>query len=41
LRGEFGDENTPLEYISLAGLKLDRKEDVKELQDLIEERETG
>ena len=41
LRGEFGDEDTPLEYVSLAGLKLDNKKDVEELQNLIEEHKTG
>jgi hypothetical protein len=41
LRGEFGDENTPIEFVSLAGFKLDDKEDRKELQLLIEATGAG
>jgi len=41
LLGELGDENTPLEYVSLAGFKLDNKNDVIEIQELIEERQAG
>jgi len=41
IRGEFGDENTPLEFVSLAQFKLDNKDDRKELQKLIEQTEAG
>jgi RecA-family ATPase len=41
IRGELGDEATPLEFVSLAQFKLDNKDDRKELQQLIEETEAG
>jgi hypothetical protein len=41
LRGELGEEDTPLEYVSLASFKLDNKDDVSEFQTLIEDRDSG
>jgi hypothetical protein len=41
LRGEIGDEDTPLEFVSLAGFMLDKKEDAEDLQALIEKRGAG
>jgi len=41
IRGEFGDANTPLEYVSLAGFKLDDKNDAEELSQLIQDRDAG
>jgi hypothetical protein len=41
IRGEFGDENTPIEFISLAGFSLDNLVDVDELQLLILSRGVG
>jgi hypothetical protein len=41
LRGELGGEETPLEFVSLAGFKMDNKDDVLEIQTLIEDRESG
>ena len=41
LRGELGGKDTPLEYVSLAGFKLDNKNDVEELINLVEDREVG
>ena len=41
IRGELGDENTPIEFVSLAGFKLDNKRDAAELQMLLEERHVG
>jgi RecA-family ATPase len=41
IRGEFGDEKTPIEFISLAGFKLDDEEDPKHLQRIIEEQGAG
>ena len=41
LRGELGGEETPLEFVSLAGFKLDNKKDVKELYELVENRDVG
>jgi hypothetical protein len=41
LRGELGEEDTPLEFVSLAGFKMDKKKDVKVLHDLVEERDVG
>ncbi|MFC2052844.1 AAA family ATPase [Chloroflexota bacterium] len=35
IRGELGDENTPVEFVSLAGFLLDNKVDQKELLELI------
>jgi hypothetical protein len=41
IHGEFGDENTPVEFVSLAGFRLDDKDDVDELQLLIISRSAG
>ena len=41
LRGELGGEETPLEFVSLAGFKMDKKKDIEELHDLVKEREVG
>jgi hypothetical protein len=41
IRGELGDENIPLEFVSLAGFMLDKKKDAEALQNLIVEREAG
>jgi hypothetical protein len=41
LRGELGEEDTPLEYVSLAGFKLDNKDDISEFQTLIADRDCG
>jgi len=35
IRGELGDENTPVEFVSLAGFLLDNKVDQKELLEII------
>lgn len=40
-RGELVDENTPFEYVSLAGFKLDNPTDTTILQSLIEESGAG
>lgn len=41
IRGELGDENTKVEFVSLAGFKLDDKDDAMELEQLITERHSG
>jgi hypothetical protein len=41
IRGEGGDENLPIEFVSLANFKLDKKEDLPEIQHLIEETGAG
>ena len=41
IRGELGDENAQIEFVSLAQFKLDDKEDIKELEQLIEDRQAG
>jgi hypothetical protein len=41
IRGELGDETVPVEFVSLAGFKLDRKEDLPEIQKLITETGAG
>jgi hypothetical protein len=38
IRGELGDDSVNIEFISLAGFKMDNKKDVEEIQKLIEER---
>jgi hypothetical protein len=41
IRGELGDDNPQFEYVSLAGFKLDDKDDSIELEHLITERQAG
>jgi RecA-family ATPase len=41
LRGEFGDEATPILYVSLVGFNLDKKIDAIELQELIDNTNAG
>jgi hypothetical protein len=41
IRGELGDENIPLDFVSLASFKLDNKEDPKELEKLITDTGAG
>jgi hypothetical protein len=41
LRGEFGDQNAPIEFVSMAGFKLDKKDDLPEIQKLILESSAG
>lgn len=41
IRGEFGREDTPIEFVSLAGFKLDKKTDAEELYKLIQDRDAG
>ena len=41
IRGELGNENVPIEFVSLAQFKLDDKEDSKEIEELIKERQAG
>ena len=41
LRGEFGNEEVPLMSVSMAGFRLDRKEDLPEIQNLISESRAG
>jgi RecA-family ATPase len=39
IRGELGDENIPVEFVSMAAFKVDNKKDAAELQELIIERQ--
>lgn len=41
IRGELGDESTPIQFVCLAGFRLDNKIDVIELQELIEKTGAG
>lgn len=41
IRGEFGNENTPIRFVSLARFKLDNKEDIDEIESLIENTGAG
>jgi RecA-family ATPase len=41
IRGELGNENIQVEFVSYAGFKLDNKEDTVELEQLITERQAG
>jgi hypothetical protein len=41
IRGAFGNDAIPLEFVSLAQFKFDNKDDVSEIKDLIQEHEAG
>ncbi len=41
IQGELGDDSIPVEFVSLAGWKLDKKEDAAELEKLITEHQAG
>jgi RecA-family ATPase len=41
IRGEFGDESTPIEFVSLAEFKLDNEGDVEMVLELIQKRGAG
>lgn len=41
IRGELGNEDIPIEFVSLAQFKLDSKEDPKELEQLIKDTGAG
>lgn len=41
IRGALGDESTQVEYVSLAGFKLDDKKDVQEVEELIKNTGAG
>ena len=41
IRGELGNENTQVEFVSFAGFKLDDKEDASEVEQLIIDRQAG
>lgn len=41
IRGELGDASTQIEFISLAGFKLDQPTDVQEIEKLVRERGIG
>ena len=41
IRGELGDNSTNVEFVSLAGFRIDDKKDAEELEDLIHDRQAG
>ena len=41
IRGELGSESTPIEFVSLAGFKVDDKNDAAEIEALILDRQAG